>query len=278
MESMTMSSAAKTADFPCRLCAGEDLEFYYHQGNDGRFRYYRCANCGLVNLDLSAGLDQTQYTDQWVDPTDATEPRNRDNDATFRFIQRYVRGPGRLLDLGCGHGRLLYRAKMDGWEVKGVELSAETAARAQAELGVPVVAVDFLQMTPAQEDLEHFDLVCLRHVLEHLPDSKLAMRKIRAMLAPQGQVLLEMPNIEAWDKRIKRWIVNRGLHRRQFADDFVAGHCNEFCRRSFEYLAEQTGFHLVRWETYSKKPLSNLLYNRFPIGNKARALIQLKGP
>ena len=41
---------------------------------------------------------------------------------------------GRLLDLGCGHGRLLYRARKDGWDVKGVELSTETAARVRARV------------------------------------------------------------------------------------------------------------------------------------------------
>jgi 2-polyprenyl-3-methyl-5-hydroxy-6-metoxy-1,4-benzoquinol methylase len=267
-------SAVEQADFKCRLCAGDELELYYRHGAEGQFRYYRCTNCHLVNLDLKAGLDQTQYTDEWVDPTDDNASRNRDNDATYEFIRRRIATPGRLLDLGCGHGRLLYRAKKDGWEVKGIELSTETAARAQAEIGVPVVAVNFLEMTPAEEDLSHFDLVCLRHVLEHLPDSLLAMNKIREMLAPGGLVLLEMPNIEGVDTKLKRWMADAGLHRKKFASSFVAGHCNEFCRKSFEYLAAETGFRLLRWETYSKKRLTNLIYNRIPIGNKARALIR----
>jgi SAM-dependent methyltransferase len=260
--------------FECRLCSSGRLELYYRQGNEGQFRYYRCADCGLVNLDLVAGLDQTQYTDEWVDPTNDRDKQNLDNDQTYDFIRRHVGGPLRLLDLGCGNGRLLHRAKLAGWRAKGVELSVSTAARVREAVGVPVVAADFLEMTIDSEDVEAYDLICLRHVLEHLPDSRLAMRKIRAMLAPSGRVLLEMPNIEAWDKRLKRWMVDRGLHRRRYAPNFVAGHCNEFSRRSFEYLAVETGFRLLRWETYSKKAFSNFVFNRFPIGNKARALIQ----
>jgi SAM-dependent methyltransferase len=265
-------SAAEQADFQCRLCEGDELELYYRQGAEGQFRYYRCTNCQLVNLDLKAGLDQAQYTDQWVDPTDDDASRNRDNDATHAFIRRSISTPGRLLDLGCGHGRLLYRARKDGWEVKGVELSKETAARVQIELGIPVVAGNFLEMEPS--DLGRFDLVCLRHVLEHLPDSLLAMNKIRELLAPGGMVLLEMPNIEGIDTKLKRWMADTGLHRKKFARGYVVGHCNEFCRGSFEYLASKTGFRLLRWETYSKKRLTNFIYNRIPIGNKARVLIQ----
>ncbi len=271
---MAAKKADRRADFACRLCTGKELELYYCQGRDDRFRYYRCAGCGLVNLDLREGLDQTQYTDEWVDPADNSARRNLHNDATFDFIRRYAGSPGRLLDLGCGNGRLLHRAGRAGWDVRGLELCARTAARVQDALGVPVIAADFLEMDPAPEYLERFDLICLRHLLEHLPDSTLAMQKIRAMLAPQGMVLLEMPNIEAWDKKVKRWIVNRGFHRRTYAENFVAGHCNEFSRRSFEYLADQAGFDLVRWETYSMKPLGNFIYQRVPIGNKARALIQ----
>lgn len=263
-----------SATFECRLCFGRSLELYYRQGNDGQFKYFRCADCGLVNLDLSAGIDQTQYTEDWIDPTDDDDRRNHDKDMTFEFVRRHVPTPGALLDIGCGNGRLLHCAQRAGWRVKGIELSAETAARVARVLDVPVVAGDFLEMTAGPEDVERFDLICLRHVLEHLPDSRLAMSRIRAMLAPGGKVLLEMPNIEAWDKRFKRWLVDRALHQRRYAADFVPGHCNEFSRRSFEYLTRESGFRLLHWETYSKKPLGNLLYTRVPVGNKARALIQ----
>ena len=59
-----------------------------------------------------------------------------------------------------------------------------------------------------------------------------------------------------------------------YAADYVPGHCNEFSRPSFEYLTCETGVVLLHWGTHSKKRLRNLLYNRLPIGNKARALIR----
>ena len=256
------------------MCGSDALRLYYRQGNDLRFRYYKCGRCGLVNLDLADGMDQTQFTDEWVDPTDDELTVNQLNDTTFEFIRRYLPTPGAMLDVGCCNGRLLYRARNAGWQVKGNELSADTAAAVRATTGIECVAGDFLTMDLAEEDREHYDLVCLRHVLEHLPDSKGALARIRALLKPNGMALFEMPNIEGLDKRLKRWAVNRGLHTRRFPADFMAGHCNEFCRSAFEYLAKETGFKVIRWETYSNKRLVNLLYNRIPIGNKARALVQ----
>jgi hypothetical protein len=40
----------------CRLCNSADLKYLYSVGNNNKFDYYRCNNCGLVNLDLE-GLD-----------------------------------------------------------------------------------------------------------------------------------------------------------------------------------------------------------------------------
>ena len=148
------------------------------------------------------------------------------------------------------------------------------AGYVRERLGVEVVIGDFLEFDPAPADREAYDVVCLRHVLEHLPDSLGAMRRIRALARPGGHFLVEMPNVEALAKKWLRLVVRLGLHRRRFPENFMAGHCNEFCRQSFEFLLGKTGFRLVRWETYSKKPLSNWVFNRIPVGTKARAIAQ----
>jgi 2-polyprenyl-3-methyl-5-hydroxy-6-metoxy-1,4-benzoquinol methylase len=260
------------ANFACRLCDGDGLQFYYALGE--RYRYYKCSRCGLVNLDVSNGTDQAQYTLELADPQDERHRAHREVDASFAFLSRHVEQPGRLLDIGCGNGRLLYVAKQAGWEVKGVELSAQAAAMVEERLGVEVVTGDFLEVTAAGDGTERYEAICLRHVLEHMADSRLVLSRIRALLHPGGRALIEMPNVEALDKRLKRWAVRHGLHKRKLAADFVAGHCNEFSRRSFEYLLAATGFRLLRWETYSKKRLTTALYRHLHIGNKARALIE----
>ena len=146
------------------------------------------------------------------------------------------------------------------------------ATQAAAAVEAPVIVGDFLADLPMEKRV--YDLVVLRHVLEHLVNPVVALTRISELLRSGGCCLLEMPNIEALDKRLKRFAVNRGWHERQFANDFLPGHCNEFCRRSLEHLLKRTGFQLVRWETYSRKPISNFLLNRIPIGNKARALVR----
>ncbi len=260
------------AAFRCRLCGSDDLTLYYTLGATRQFRYYKCPACTLVNYDLAGGLEQEQYTRKFVDPADDQQPRNRDNDQAYRFLSRHVPVPGRLLDIGCGNGRLLLMAKRAGWRVKGLELSADMAAWAAERVGCEVLTDDFLQLQPAPEDRESFDVVCLRHVLEHLPEPLLAMQKISALLRPGGLLLVEMPNIEGWSKRWVRFSARNGLHQRRFPPGYAAGHACEYSRQSYAALLSRTGFELTRWETYSKKPLANWLLSRVPVGTKARAL------
>jgi SAM-dependent methyltransferase len=265
---------SEIAEFPCRLCQTPGLRLYYTLGNEGQCKYYQCPNCGLVNYDLATGLDQTQYEATHVDPRDDSLRFNQERDQSFDALQRDVQPPGRLLDIGSGNGRLLYRARQAGWEVMGLELSTGMADFVTAELGIDVLVADFLAPTHELESVGQFDVVVLRHVLEHLPDPLLTMEKLRALIKPDGHLLLEMPNIEAMTKKWSRFVVNAGLYKRKFSDDFMAGHCNEYSRRSMNFLAAKAGFDLVRWETYSMKPLPNWFYNRVPIGNKARALLR----
>ena len=93
--------------FPCRLCGATQLSLHYTLGNAGEFRYYRCGNCRLVNLDLSAGLDQTQCNLEFLDPTDESSGWDKMIDATFAFAVRHAPDAQSLCDIGCGNGRLL---------------------------------------------------------------------------------------------------------------------------------------------------------------------------
>lgn len=272
-----MTPAAAVSDragFTCRLCDGRDLHLYYTLGNDGQFHYFRCTNCGLVNYDLAGGLDQSQYATVFVDPRDDSSSRNHDNDQAVRFLAKRVPAPGRLIDVGCGNGRLLWSAKKLGWQVKGLELSPDMARYAAERVGCEVTADNFLDSEPAPADREAFDVVSLRHVLEHLPQPRLAMERISALLRPGGWLLVEIPNVEGWSKRWVRFITRTGLHTRRFPPDMMPGHCCEYSRESFAALMERTGYRLVRWETYTKKPLGNWLLSRLPVGTKARALAQ----
>jgi len=223
-----------------------------------------------VVYDARAGVNQEKYILARVDPAAPTR-QNRGHRQTYAFIRRHARPPGRMLDLGCGDGTVLWLAKNDGWHVQGVELFPELAALVRERLGFDVETSD---ITAYQGVDEAWDCVVLTHVLEHLPDPVGALRKVHDLLKPGGVGVFEFPNIDAFDARLRRLLDRMGLHRRRYAPTYAPGHVQEFCRASFAFAAERAGLTLEVWETYAINPVKYSLFRRVPIGNKARVLVR----
>lgn len=97
--------------------------------------------------------------------------------------------PGRLLEVGCASGFLLKHARERGWEVEGVEPSADAAARARA-LGLSVHHGD---LRGAKLGEARFDLVYMGDVLEHVPDCREVLVEVCRVLGPGGWLYLRGP-------------------------------------------------------------------------------------
>lgn len=118
------------------------------------------------------------------------------DEAAFRaenagLLDRFerFRGRGRLLEVGCASGWLLQHARERGWQVTGVELSADAVAHARG-LGLDVHqgTLDDAKLAPGS-----FDLVFMGDVLEHVPDCGVTSEQVAALLAPGGHFFLRGP-------------------------------------------------------------------------------------
>ncbi len=256
----------------CRLCGSNNMKLHYTQGNNDEYKFYLCDDCGLVNYDLSGGLNQEKYAEVYNDPFDIDSQINTAQKISFDYFSKYAQNSGVFLEIGCGNGYLLSLAQNFGHEVQGLELSGFLAKSIKETLGIDVKVDNFL----SDNDLfdKKFDYVILRHVLEHLPDSVFALNKINNLLKPGGIALLEFPNINAFKFKTQRLKQKIGLSKKKYKKKFVPGHCNEFSRKSFKYLSEKTGFEILSRQTYSYKPVNNMIYSIFPLGNKTRVVIR----
>lgn len=135
----------------------------------------------------------------------------------------------RLLDVGCGNGEFLTRAMRMKIDAFGCEPDPAAAAQCVAN-GLPVIAGDaFSPELPERS----FHYITLNHVIEHVEDPQLLLRRLRTLLRADGCLWLGLPNPSAlgvgvfgngWkgfhppfhlliphQKLLQRWLIDAGF-------------------------------------------------------------------
>jgi SAM-dependent methyltransferase len=196
-----------------------------------------------------------------------------------RFCERHFATPGRLVDLGCGTGRLLLPFARRGFWTLGVDLSAtmlRVAGDKAASAGVPVHRVQGNLVELGCLDDNTFDYAaCLfstlgmvsgaaerRHVLQH----------VHRILKPGGMFVLHVHNrwFNFWSPGGVWWLCKdliAGLLLRRPPGDHVAPihqgiaglTLHLFTRREALRLLRSVGFHIVEETPLSLRPDGRLI-------------------
>lgn len=101
------------------------------------------------------------------------------------LLPRLPPGPASVVDLGCGTGSLTALPAEAGYRAGGLDLSERMLSPARAK----APGIDFRQGDAANPP-GTFDVVLARHVLWALPDPAAALDRWRALLKPNGRLVL----------------------------------------------------------------------------------------
>lgn len=115
-----------------------------------------------------------------------------------RHINARVR-PGKMLEIGCGDGSFLEAMAGKGWDALGLDISETAVRMARSRRDIRVEAGELGECALADST---FDLVVMRHVLEHIPDPVETLKEIRRVLLPGGLLYMTVPNIASIESRI----------------------------------------------------------------------------
>ncbi len=214
----------------------------------GEFRVVRCRECGLMRTNPRPTPESMEaYYPSDYGPYVST--RVGAGGRSYLARPRWVRlarrmvelnderlpelSPGRLLEIGCASGSFLHRMASLGWEVEGLEFSAE-AANAARSLGYPIHSG---ALEAASSPSGAFDLVVGWMVFEHLRDPVGALRKLRRWTKPGGRLAGSVPDAASLEFRVfgERWL-----------DLDVPRHLFHFTPSSLSKVLEKTGWRLER--------------------------------
>jgi SAM-dependent methyltransferase len=98
-----------------------------------------------------------------------------------------------VVDVGAGIGEFIASAAEEGWAVVGLEPSREAVDIAEAN-GRAVVCATLEQYLESDRPDGRPGAVVTTNVLEHVLDPSALLRTIRGMLAPDGLVVVRVPN------------------------------------------------------------------------------------
>lgn len=149
---------------------------------------------------------------------------------------------GKILDIGCGIGDFLFKAKQKGWSVTGIEPEDKARKIAEAKLKKTVLKPSDIQNLPDAS----FDLITMWHVLEHVDDLQAEITQLQRLLKTNGRLVVAVPNFESYDA---------DYYKDKWAAWDVPRHLNHFCIRSMKDIFQEKGFCLSqvkgqKWDAF----------------------------
>ncbi|PIZ26663.1 MAG: hypothetical protein COY46_03985 [Chloroflexi bacterium CG_4_10_14_0_8_um_filter_46_9] len=197
------------------LQGGIDTVYMLPGGKYGR--HVKCRKCQLVYvnpIEKASRINDNYSEMENIDASIIRRSRLLATKSQVKLIKRY-KSNTTLLDIGCGEGFFLFNASKAGYVTKGVELSRDAARYARKEFGMDVEAKPLEELQLVEN---HFDVVTLWVVLEHVPYPLPLLKEVHRMLKPGGLLAVSTPNVGSMLAKIlgKRWWEIRRVHINQF--------------------------------------------------------------
>lgn len=193
-----------------------------------RFDYLECRGCGCLRIaavpaDLGRHYPAGYYAHADVAPRGlrgavarlrrALLPRLLPRLPTLRrrwlrrrpalaaYADRLPDPAARILDVGCGDGKLLRRLRELGYRnAEGVDPFVAADIRLDGSL--------LVRKAELRDLAGPYDAISLHHALEHMPDQQAALAEVFRLLRPDGFALIRVPIVggRAWRSYREDWV------------------------------------------------------------------------
>ncbi len=232
----------------CIICGNRDFDFLFRTkdrlvGIEGDFKIYKCKKCQLRFINPKPDYESLnkyypkeynpnlRRTDDWRDRLEAFIFKSLAFPGLKFVISRgvVIKKGGKLLDIGAGKGNYLRIANKLGMKCYGNDLYLAMDHIPQYD--------DIKIYNKKFEDLEfagdYFDVITMNHVLEHVGDPRLVLKKVNNILKPDGVFILHVPNGVS---------LNAKIFKQFYLQIDSPRHLHLFNSSNLASLCKQTGF------------------------------------
>jgi 2-polyprenyl-3-methyl-5-hydroxy-6-metoxy-1,4-benzoquinol methylase len=166
-------------------------------------------------------------------PTEKTE-------VDFSVMYLHSKMRGKLLDVGCGNGWFLKKMKNLKWDVMGVDFDSAAVDFCTSQ----GLDVKFGSLQSQNYPENHFDVITINHVIEHVHDPLELVKECKRILKKNGLLIIETPNTQSW------------LHKYVFKENWFPleppRHLLIFNPKNLENLVRKAGFENINSKSTSR--------------------------
>ncbi|MBI4245268.1 MAG: class I SAM-dependent methyltransferase [Planctomycetes bacterium] len=273
----------KLEDVPCPYCAGRK-DRVVTLGRDrltdipGKFQVVVCSECGLMrtNPRPTPQTIKIYYPNEYhpynlriakngglkLNGNKSEVKQSLWKKVTNKYLNLDTRQipmvkPGRLLDIGCSNGSFLVPMQKKGWDVEGLEFSADAAETARSlGLKIHVGAIEDVSLPT-----NNYDLITGWMILEHLHKPVEVLNKIRGWMKPNGWLAVSVPDARSCEFRVfgKRWYSLE-----------VPRHLYHYTPNTLRKILLKSGWKIEKllWHNHPKDIVASLAYHFKDLGLK----------
>lgn len=226
----------------CQFCQSPNLELEFSCFKKNQeFFLIKCKSCNFVRAfpEISkkalSKLYQQSYGYEYMFSGQVSKRDEEDIRLIESHLGKFSRRES-LLDVGCGTGIFTNLAEQQGFRALGLDWSVAAIGHGRKNFGANLHCQDFLEFSTNRR----FDVITIRHFIEHVFHPELYLQKARKVLRPGGMLFIETPNYQSLASKLGRqyW---------QWMTPPI--HVSFFSPDSFRRILEQAGFEIIEIRT-----------------------------
>ena len=219
---------------PCFLCKKKEkvklIENFTDPLENNSYKLYKCSDCDFI-FSIPMRAPSPRYYKEFTKLFGTTSHKSPIPNWRLKYLKNLSPNK-KILDIGCGYGSFLVKAKTMGFNVSGMDFDNLKVHIAQKK-GLENISVSNFKEFYKKNHDKKYDIITCFHILEHLENPKEFVQMINNLLLPGGLFFIELPN------------KNRKLKESSGIMDYPPHHLTRWSANSLKILLSNENFKVV---------------------------------